>query len=60
MAKAQNKTTENDNSVADFLAKVADSVKRADSEKLVKLYSQQTGFEPKMWGDAIIGFGSYH
>ncbi|GAB3955232.1 hypothetical protein GCM10028805_42200 [Spirosoma harenae] len=21
---------------------------------------KQTGFEPKMWGPAIIGFGSYH
>jgi len=60
MAKAQNKTTQNDNSVADFLASVADDRKRADSEKIVKIFSEQTGFESKMWGSAIIGFGSYH
>jgi hypothetical protein len=39
---------------------VSDAKKRADSVELVKLFSSQTGFEPKMWGPAIIGFGRYH
>lgn len=34
--------------------------KRADSFELIKLMQDITGFEPKMWGPSIIGFGSYH
>lgn len=57
---AQNKTTETQSSVIDFINAVEDSTKRNDSFELVKLMQQQTGFEPKMWGTSIIGFGSYH
>ena len=31
-----------------------------DSFELIKLMQDFTGFEPKMWGPSIIGFGSYH
>ena len=57
---SQNKTTENENSVPDFLQSVTDVQQRQDSEKLVEIFSAQTGFPAKMWGAAIIGFGSYH
>lgn len=57
---AQNKTTETENSVTHFINAVEDSTKRNDSFELVKLMQQQTGFTPKMWGAAIIGFGTYH
>lgn len=57
---AQNKTTENTLSVSDFLNKVEDETKRKDSFELVKIISKTTGFEAKMWGTAIVGFGSYH
>jgi nucleoid DNA-binding protein len=57
---AKNKTTENENSIADFLASVTDETKRKDSLEIANIFSAQTGFEPKMWGSAIIGFGSYH
>ncbi|CAM3477402.1 YdhG-like domain-containing protein [Flavobacterium longum] len=57
---SQNKTTENENSVPDFLQSVTDAQQRQDSEKLVEIFSAQTGFKAKMWGTAIIGFGSYH
>ena len=60
MAKATNKTTETNNSVDDFLRSVADETKRNDSFQLVQLMQQQTGFTAKMWGPAIVGFGSYH
>ncbi|THU40797.1 DUF1801 domain-containing protein [Niastella caeni] len=60
MAKSTNKTTENNNSVEDFLNSVADETKRKDSFELMKIMRQQTGFEAKMWGPAIVGFGSYH
>jgi len=26
----------------------------------VKIFEETSGFPPKMWGEAIIGFGSYH
>ncbi|WP_166923585.1 DUF1801 domain-containing protein [Flavobacterium poyangense] len=57
---ATNKTIETEGSVNDFITAVQDMTKRNDSFELVKLMQEQTGFEPKMWGPAIIGFGSYH
>jgi nucleoid DNA-binding protein len=60
MSKSKNKTTETNNSVDAFLKSVADETKRTDSFELVKLMQQHTGFEAKMWGPAIVGFGSYH
>jgi hypothetical protein len=35
-------------------------MKKADSFQLIELMSKWSGFEPKMWGPTIIGFGSYH
>ena len=57
---AELKTKLNDNSVIDFLDKVEDADKRRDSFEILKLMRQITGAEPKMWGDSIVGFGSYH
>ena len=57
---AQNKTTENELSVTVFLNTVADEAKRKDCFALSKIISDTTSFEPKMWGTAIVGFGSYH
>ncbi|MBU1094964.1 MAG: DUF1801 domain-containing protein [Bacteroidetes bacterium] len=34
--------------------------KRKDSFEILKLMKDFTGYEPKMWGTSIIGFGSYH
>ena len=45
----------------EFIRNYTDSEqKRADSFALVKLMREVTGFEPKMWGDTMIGFGQYH
>lgn len=57
---AKNKTTETTASVADFLNSVTDETKRKDSFRLVEIMEEQTGFKAKMWGPAIVGFGSYH
>jgi hypothetical protein len=57
---AKNKTTETTSSVTGFIDAVEDVTKRNDSFELVKLMQEQTGYEPKMWGPGIIGFGSYH
>lgn len=60
MAKAKNKTTKNDGSVADYIAAIAPDQKRADCEKILSMMSEVSGCEPKMWGASIVGFGEYH
>lgn len=57
---AKNKTTETQNSVTDFINAVENEAKRKDAFELLKTIQETTGFEPKMWGPSIIGFGSYH
>ena len=57
---AKNKTTETIKSVADFINTVADETKRKDSFAIIEIMQKTSGFEPKMWGQSIIGFGSYH
>jgi hypothetical protein len=57
---AKNKTTETNCSVTEFINKVENEVKRSDSFTLIEILKSITGFEPKMWGPTIIGFGSYH
>ena len=55
------KTKQHDGDVTEFIRSYTDSEqKRADSFALVKLMREGTGFEPKMWGDTMIGFGQYH
>ena len=58
---AKNKTQETDAHVLDFIdSTVEDERMSADSLQLIELMRAWTGFEPKMWGSTIIGFGSYH
>jgi hypothetical protein len=58
---AKNKTTETEISVSDFINSYVDSdQKKLDSFKLIELMTEWSGFEPKMWGPTIVGFGSYH
>ena len=57
---AEMKTKINDVSVEDFLNKVEDDQKRKDCFEIVEMMKQVTKEQPKMWGPAIIGFGSYH
>jgi hypothetical protein len=57
---ADNKTKPTKLSVAAFIDGLTDQTRRADAKALVKLMQSATGEKPKMWGPAIIGFGSYH
>jgi len=58
---AINKTTETKASVIDFINSFVDNgQKKQDSLCLIELMKKWSGFEPKMWGPTIIGFGSYH
>ena len=59
MAQAENKTRANEASVADFLAGQGSARRREDCGVLDALHRRVTGHEPKMWGGAIVGYGSY-
>jgi hypothetical protein len=55
---AELKTTQNDASVAAFLASIADDGQRADARKLAAMMRAATGSRARMWGTAIVGFTS--
>ena len=58
---AELKTRATDANVLEFIQSFATTEqKKADSLVLLKLMQELSGFEPKMWGPSIIGFGSYH
>ena len=57
---AELKTKKTEQSVNDFLNKIADAQRREDCFALAKLMEEATGCEPKMWGPSIVGFDSYH
>jgi hypothetical protein len=58
---AELKTKQNNADISEFINSFADTEqKRIDSFELIKLMQDFTGFEPKMWGPSIIGFGTYH
>ncbi|TCD28212.1 DUF1801 domain-containing protein [Pedobacter psychrodurus] len=55
------KTTLNDANVEDFITSFAETEqKRKDGFELLKIMRDYTGFEAKMWGASMIGFGAYH
>ena len=54
------KTKPNNASVKAYLKTVENDQKRADCEELLKVMQEIAGEKPKMWGAAMVGFGSYH
>jgi hypothetical protein len=54
------KTKQTDSSVIEFIENVDSIKKREDAYQLLDIFTETTGFEAKMWGPSIIGFGSYH
>ena len=57
---AELKTKRNKGDVKAFLNSVSDEKKRQDSFAILELMKRVTGSDPEMWGDSIVGFGSYH
>jgi len=53
------KTKPTGESVTAFLDRVEDDRKREDAYAVMELMREVTGEEPQMWGDSIVGFGSY-
>jgi hypothetical protein len=60
MAKSENKTKATDADVIAFISAVENETRRVDAERLLQIYADATGMEPKMWGPSIIGYGEYH
>ncbi|MDH3323611.1 MAG: DUF1801 domain-containing protein [Flavobacteriaceae bacterium] len=56
----KNKTVPNDQDVMGFLEAIANDHQRSDAIELLKLIKNVVNLEPKMWGDSIVGFGTYH
>ncbi len=58
---AELKTKKTDANVHEFInSSTISEQKRRDSFEILNLMRDFTGYEPKMWGSSIIGFGSYH
>jgi hypothetical protein len=58
---AELKTKQTNADVHEFINSFAETEQRKeDSLELLKIMEDFTGYEPKMWGSSIIGFGSYH
>ncbi|RBW68774.1 DUF1801 domain-containing protein [Bacillus taeanensis] len=54
------KTKEDDSSVIEFIEAVESPKKREDAYRLLDIFTETTGYQAKMWGPSIIGFGKYH
>lgn len=54
------KMKETDVSVIEFIEQIDSSKKREDAYRLLDIYTEVTGYQAKMWGPSIIGFGTYH
>ena len=54
------KTKPTDASPTKFVNAIEDETKRKDCKQLMKMMKAATGKRPKMWGDSIVGYGSYH
>lgn len=59
MAKVKLKTSQNEQSVIDFIDSVQNPKRRSDAKVLLKFFNSITGLKPKMWGSSIIGYGRY-
>jgi hypothetical protein len=57
---ADNKTQVTVVDPMDFILSIEHPVRRADALKLDTLFRTITGWEPRMWGPTIIGYGAYH
>ena len=60
MARSQNKTRPTDAAVDAFLDAVDNDRRREDARTVKAMMERITGWEPKMWGPSIVGFGEYH
>ena len=60
MAGSANKTIATELSVDDFLGGIADERRRHECGILYETFNRDLDLVPCIWGDSIIGYGSYH
>lgn len=46
-------------SVEDFLTTVTPPERQAEARRLVAIFSEVTGFAPRLWSGGMVGFGRY-
>jgi len=56
---AENKTKPTAKSVPEFLEQIEDPGRNADCLALTRMMERLTRSVPRMWGDSIVGFGTY-
>jgi len=56
---AELKTAKTDASVTAFLDGIPDARKRSECRAIAKMMRAATGARPHMWGNSIVGYGSY-
>lgn len=54
------KTKPTSNNVMDFLNQIEPSSKKEDAIALLHFFEEVTGYPAIMWGETLIGFGTYH
>jgi hypothetical protein len=59
MDMAEPKTTPTDIDPADFLDRVEPERRQAEGRELDALFRAVTGWQPRMWGGSILGYGAY-
>lgn len=57
---ADNKTRPTAASVQDFIDGLESERRRSEAHELDALFRRVTGWRPVLWGDSLIGYGSYH
>lgn len=53
------KTQKTKESVTKFINSIEDDLKHKDCKTLLKIFSEATNEKPVMWGDSIVGYGTY-
>lgn len=56
---AELKTKANSGSVDAFLGRIEHQRKRSEAQQIVALMEEISGEKPTLWGDRMIGFGTY-
>ena len=57
---AELKTKKNDASVQQYLNAIDDAQRKKDCLSIHQMMQKVTGHEGSMWGDSMVGYGSYH
>ncbi len=56
---SDNKTKPTNIKIANFIAAVEHPTRRADAHTLDDMFRRVTGWQPRMWGPTIVGYGQY-